>query len=89
MQDGNYSLVSSFQKVVCQGCGSGNDGGLEKGSGNHINLVRKRIPSFNFWCHDTFVNSFSWGVGLMWSSPNSMDVSYWKVFENLEWICGQ
>jgi len=46
-------------KVVCQGCGFGSDGGLEKGSGNHLNCVITRIPSFIFLCHNTFVNSFS------------------------------
>jgi hypothetical protein len=30
MQDGNYSLVLGFQKVVCQGCGSDNDGDVKK-----------------------------------------------------------
>jgi hypothetical protein len=68
--------VLGFQKVVCQGCGSNNNvGGVEKESGNHINVVKAKNPSTSSY-HDIYVSSFSGGVRVMWSNPYTMHISY-------------
>jgi len=61
---------------VWQVCGSNNNvRGIEKESGNHINVVIAKIPS-TFSNHDIYVSSFNGGVGVMWSNPYTMHISY-------------
>jgi len=87
--------VLGFQTIMCQGYGSSHDGGVEKWSYNDIGVAKARIPSFIFWYHNTFVGSFSWRVGIMWTNPYMMDVScgvilskietfIWEIMQNLK-----
>jgi hypothetical protein len=87
MSDVNYPFVSCFQKALCEDCGPSNYGWVEEGSGNMLSSIGTRIPSFFLWHHDTSLNSFGGGIGVVWSSPLALDVPYWKVFGNLKMIC--
>lgn len=83
---GTIWLFHVFKKLGATVMDPTKMGELEKKSGNHINIVRSRIP-FIFWCHDTSNGSYSGGIGVMQTNPYIVDILYITLFESIEGIC--
>ncbi len=61
---------------MCQNYRSDSNGGAQEKCDNYSGIVGMGIPSIIFWYHDTLVNSFGGGVGIVWFSPHIMDIPY-------------
>jgi hypothetical protein len=72
---GTIWLCHVFKKLCVRVVDPTTMGELKKRGGNHINIVRARIP-FIFWCHGTSNGSYSGGIGVMQSNPYIVVVLY-------------